>query len=54
MDDFDRMRHDFDRDWEKATRRTGRAVAVILILNVVWIVAVIWALIQLVQWVTSK
>jgi hypothetical protein len=53
-DDFSRRRQRFDREFEKMGRRIGAAWTVGAVLAVAFVVVVIWAIVQLVGWVTAQ
>ena len=54
MNDFDRFNKQFDADWNKAKRGFGIFTVFIVLLNLAWMAVVVWAVVQLVQWLVTK
>jgi len=52
QNDFDHRR--FDRDFDRARKGFGLAFIAIILINLAVLGVVIWAIIELVQWLTSK
>ena len=54
MNEFDRFNKQFDDDWNKAKKGFGAFAVFAILFNLAWMAVVVWAIVQLVQWVVTK
>jgi hypothetical protein len=54
MNDFNRHRREFDRDFRRMTAGIVMVWIAGIIFSLAFLGVIIWAIIQLVQWVTTK
>ena len=52
--EFDRFNKQFDDDWNKAKKGFGAFAVFAILVNLAWMAVVVWAIVQLVQWVVAK